>query len=80
MRGKDALPKTLCQKTAIRLLRTYGWEQTLGGNHNVKMEKAGERPITLPHHKGQDYGSQLRNAILKQAGLKGTEADDGDGA
>ena len=43
----------------------------LGGKHNVKMERPGERPITLPMHKGQDYSPSLTAAILRQAGLRG---------
>ena len=42
---------------------------TRGGKHVMKMEKAGERPITLPHHRGETYGKGLTAAILKQAGL-----------
>ncbi len=34
------------------------------------MEKAGQRPITLPQNRGNDYGPGLTNAILKQAGPK----------
>jgi len=72
---RDQLPKTLSQKSAKKLLEANGWRETLGAKHNVKMEKEGHRPITLPQHKGQDYGSQLRNAILRQAGLKGDEEE-----
>jgi len=42
---------------------------TRGGKHVVKMEKAGERPITLPRHGGKTYGKGLTAAILRQAGL-----------
>lgn len=69
--GTGGLPKTLNQASARRLLMEHGWVQTLGGKHNVKMEKPGERPITLPLHRGADYGSRLRSDILRQAGLKG---------
>lgn len=72
MTERDALPKVLSQKTARKLLERHGWVETLGGKHSVKMEKSGERPITLPMHKGQDYGPQLTSAILKAAGLKGS--------
>lgn len=65
------IPKTLNQRSMIKLLTANGWTQTLGGKHNVKMEKAGERPITLPNHNGDDYGSSLRARILRQAGLGG---------
>jgi predicted RNA binding protein YcfA (HicA-like mRNA interferase family) len=37
--------------------------------HVVKMEKDGERPITLPMHRGQEYSKNLTRAILKQAGI-----------
>jgi len=63
-------PKTLNQKQAIVLLRENGWSRSRGGKHVVKMTKAGHRPITLPHHKGRDYGQGLTAAILKQAGLR----------
>lgn len=69
--GTSDVPKTLNQNTARRLLADHGWVQTLGGKHVIKMEKPGERPITLPRHKGADYGAGLRAAILRQAGLKG---------
>jgi predicted RNA binding protein YcfA (HicA-like mRNA interferase family) len=55
------------------LLEAHGWRQTLGGKHVVKMEKAGQRPITLPMHHGKDYSPSLTAAILRQAGLRGGE-------
>lgn len=70
--GKDRpIPRRLCQKTAIELLEANGWVRTIGGKHNVKMEKKGQRPITLPKHGGADWSAGLTAAILKQAGLKG---------
>lgn len=33
---------------------------TRGGKHVMKMEKAGERPITLPRHGGKTYGKASR--------------------
>lgn len=62
-------PKLLDQRTARRLLEERGWEMTRGGKHVVKMEKAGERPITLPRHGGKTYGKGLTAAILRQADL-----------
>jgi predicted RNA binding protein YcfA (HicA-like mRNA interferase family) len=59
----------LSQKKARALLEERGWICERGGKHVIKMTKAGERPITLPHHKGQDYGKGLSAAIRKQAGL-----------
>lgn len=40
------------------------------------MTKPGERPITLPHHKGRDDTRGLTRAILGQAGLTGPAAKD----
>jgi predicted RNA binding protein YcfA (HicA-like mRNA interferase family) len=61
---------TLNQKQAISLLKENGWTRTHGGKHQVKMTKAGCRPITLPQHKGRDYPTGLAKAILRQAGLR----------
>ncbi len=60
----------MTQKRAIKLLQRHGWTKTKGGKHVVKMTKPGERPITLPMHKGEDYSPGLEAAILKQAGLR----------
>lgn len=64
-------PRVLNQQSAKKLLEEHDWVETLGGKHVVKMTKAGHRPITLPHHGGDDYSQDLKNAILRQAGLKG---------
>jgi predicted RNA binding protein YcfA (HicA-like mRNA interferase family) len=63
------IPNTLSQKSAQKLLEANGWVRTKGGKHNVKMEKTGNRPITLPQHKGQEYSKGLTGSILKQAGI-----------
>ena len=74
--SKGDLPRVLSQKKAIALLTAHGWTRSQGGKHVVKMEKSGHRPITLPIHKGADYGPKLTNGILRAAGLKGqAEAD-----
>jgi predicted RNA binding protein YcfA (HicA-like mRNA interferase family) len=65
----SALPKTISQKSGRKLLEGHGWAKTQGGKHNIKMEKIGERPITLPKHRGQEYSVDLTRRILKQAGL-----------
>jgi predicted RNA binding protein YcfA (HicA-like mRNA interferase family) len=57
------------QKSMRRLLEQHGWSASRGGKHVVKMTKPGERPITLPMHKGRDYGKGLERAILRQARL-----------
>lgn len=72
--------KALGQGSMRRLLELQGWVAEVGGKHVVKMTKGGERPITLPHHDGNDYGKGLRGRILKQAGLapsSGKDSDDG---
>jgi predicted RNA binding protein YcfA (HicA-like mRNA interferase family) len=70
MEEQRHIPRVLNQQSAKKLLEAGGWVETLGGKHVVKMTKAGHRPITLPHHGGDDYSPGLRNAILRQAGLK----------
>ena len=63
------MARLMNQKKAIRLLEKNGWTLDRGGKHVVKMTKPGQRPITLPHHRGQDYAPGLTRAILRQAGL-----------
>jgi hypothetical protein len=36
----------------------------------VKMEKEGQRPVTLPSHNGDVYGVDLTRRFLKEAGLR----------
>lgn len=60
----------LNQRTARKLLEDHGWTAEVGGKHQVKMTKPGQRPITLPQHRGGDYGKGLEAAILRQAGLR----------
>jgi predicted RNA binding protein YcfA (HicA-like mRNA interferase family) len=66
---QPAAPKVFNQAKARAVLEQAGWTRTLGGKHVVKMVKEGHPPITIPMHKGRDYGPGLRAAILKQAGL-----------
>jgi predicted RNA binding protein YcfA (HicA-like mRNA interferase family) len=61
--------KLLSQRSAQKLLEANGWKKTKGGKHNIKMEKEGHRPITLPKHQNEDYSKGLSAAIRKQAGL-----------
>jgi predicted RNA binding protein YcfA (HicA-like mRNA interferase family) len=63
------MAKVYNQKSMRRLMEANGWTQILGGKHVVKMTKRGERPITLPMHKGRDYGPRLTASILRQASL-----------
>jgi predicted RNA binding protein YcfA (HicA-like mRNA interferase family) len=72
--NSDDLPRVATQKELQALLEANGWTKTIGGKRNVKMEKPGERPITLPMHKGAKYGAGLTVGILRQAGLKGATA------
>lgn len=57
-------------REAQSLLEANGWTRTQGGKHGVKMEKQGERPITLPTHNGDAYGVDLTRRILRQAKLR----------
>lgn len=75
---KRALPKRLSQATAKKLLEQEGWIKTLGGKHNIKMEKPGQRPITLPRHKGETYSPGLTTGILRSAKLKDYATHDED--
>ena len=68
-RPGDEIPRTLNQRGIKAVLEAHDWVETIGGNHVVKMEKVGQRPITLPKHKNGDYGPQLRARILREAGL-----------
>lgn len=63
------MPRLLSQKTTRKLLEEHGWTKTVGGKHNIKMEKPGKRPITLPKHKGADYSLGLTRSILKAANI-----------
>lgn len=69
MGGHRSLPRVLNQRSARALLEGEGWTKTEGGKHQVKMEKKGHRPITLPDNKRRDYPPGLTSAILRQAGL-----------
>jgi predicted RNA binding protein YcfA (HicA-like mRNA interferase family) len=69
VRTGSARRRLLNQRTMKKLLEANGWVETVGGKHVVKMEKPGNRPITLPANKRRDYPRGLRAAILKQAGL-----------
>jgi predicted RNA binding protein YcfA (HicA-like mRNA interferase family) len=63
------IPKVLNHDRAKLLLQWHGWVATIGGKHSTKMEKPGERPITIPRHQGRDWGPRLRADVLRQAGL-----------
>lgn len=67
---RKPLPKTMTQSEAKSLLEANGWVCTQGGKHVVKMEKKGNRPVTLPHCNGAVYSVNMTHRILKQAGLK----------
>jgi len=61
-RPGDEIPRTLNQRGIKAVLEAHDWVETIGGNHVVKMEKVGQRPITLPKHKN----GGLRPAIAGQ--------------
>jgi predicted RNA binding protein YcfA (HicA-like mRNA interferase family) len=64
------LPKTMNQSEAQSLLEAHGWKTGEGGKHNIKMEKVGCRPVTLPQKQGAQYSVEMTHRILKEAGLK----------
>jgi len=69
--SKPGRQRTHNQRSLKALLEADDWTGTLGGKHDVKMTKPGERPITLPNHGGEDYSRDLTARILRQAGLSG---------
>ncbi|MPZ71184.1 MAG: addiction module toxin, HicA family [Actinobacteria bacterium] len=58
------------QKQLIKTLKQHGWEQSVGGKHQVKMIREGHRPVTIPEFKGETLPVGLSQAILKQAGIE----------
>jgi hypothetical protein len=59
----------LTQKQWIARLKLEGWKLERGGKHQVKMTKAGHRPITLPENKREAYSKGFEAALRRQAGL-----------
>jgi predicted RNA binding protein YcfA (HicA-like mRNA interferase family) len=57
------------QRECIKALEDDGWIRERGGKHQVKMVKPGNRPITLPQHKGRTYSKGLDAEIRRQAAL-----------
>lgn len=55
-------------KELEKLLKQAGWAKEEGAKH-TKWTKAGQRPITVPRHKG-DVPVGTANSILKAAGLR----------
>ena len=46
----------MTQKEMVKLLTAHGWIKTKGGKgSHIKMEKQGERPITIPHGELNKY-------------------------
>jgi hypothetical protein len=60
------MPGTFNQKTALAFAEENGWTETQGGKHNIKMEKAGCRPVTLPHHGGREWSKDLSARVRRQ--------------
>jgi len=59
----------MTQKEMVKLLKKHGFHEVKGqgkGSH-LKMDKAGLRPIAIPHG---ELPKGTEKAILKQAGLK----------
>jgi predicted RNA binding protein YcfA (HicA-like mRNA interferase family) len=57
------------QKEWIKRLEGEGWTRERGGNHQVKMTKAGKRPITLPENKRRTYSKGFEAELRRQAGI-----------
>ncbi|HEM6219516.1 TPA: type II toxin-antitoxin system HicA family toxin [Streptococcus suis] len=58
----------MTQTEMLKLLTAEGWKQVKGGKgSHVKMDKSGQRPITIPHGELNKY---TERAILRQAGLR----------
>lgn len=62
--------KRYTQKTLAKVLKEHGWEQSVGGKHQVKMTREGHRPVTIPEFNGETLPVGLSQAILKQAGIE----------
>lgn len=58
------------QRELIRKLEEQGWTRTVGGRHQTKMVKPGERSITIPEFRRAVLPIGLSNAILKQAEIE----------
>lgn len=58
------MPQT--QRQWIKTLLDLGWKKERGGNHQVKMIKAGCRPITLPANKRQAYSKGLEAQLKRE--------------
>jgi predicted RNA binding protein YcfA (HicA-like mRNA interferase family) len=59
------------QKEWIKRLEREGWTRERAGNHQVKMTKIGERPITLPENQRRAYSKGFEAELRRQVGLKG---------
>lgn len=57
----------MTQKEMVKLLKSNGWIKTKGGKgSHIKMEKPGERPITVPQGELNKY---TERGIKKQVGI-----------
>jgi hypothetical protein len=66
------VPET--QKQWIKKLQADGWILERGGKHQVKMTKAGCRPITLPTNKREAYSKGFEGQLKRE--LKAAEEDE----
>lgn len=57
-------------KELAKELKGHGWKKGTGGKHQILMEKAGHRPVTIPLCGGETLPVGLSQAILKQAGIE----------
>lgn len=49
MGKKQDIKRTMSQKELKHLLEEHGWRETVGGKHQVKMEKEGGASDHPPH-------------------------------
>jgi predicted RNA binding protein YcfA (HicA-like mRNA interferase family) len=59
------------QKEWIKRLEAAGWTLERGGKHQVKMTKAGHRPVTLPENKRRAYSKRFEAQLRREVGLEG---------
>lgn len=56
----------MTQKEMVKLLTAHGWTKTKGGKgSHVKLEKVGERPITIPHGEIRKGYQKASRAVIK---------------
>ena len=65
------MPRT--QKDWIKQLRADGWTLERGGKHQVKMTKAGQRPVTLPENHRRAYSKGFEAQLRRETGQQDSD-------